>query len=135
MADNYSDFQILMALMNQDPTLQNSVDSLFKLIFPRYNVEVTGDEIHFYDGEQKVGMVHARNYLALGDMIDALFSLPNKDKDYNPANEKAFKIAEKFKERAKKLASMKGKAETTVTLFGTYVSILSVGMNIDINTL
>jgi hypothetical protein len=78
-------------------------------------------------------MIHSNNYQVFCDTIDHLFSLPTDRSKYNPANEKAKALVDKFKKRAEILAKQKGKADESPSLFGSYISILSVGMNLDIN--
>ena len=136
-AYQFSDFQILLAVITQDSNIQSSVDSLFQLIFPQYNVTIVNEEIHFYEGEKRVGMIHERNYTAFINILDKLFTLPSdKKKEYNPANEKARKIAEKFKKRNEILSKKKGqKSGESPSLFGTYVSVLSIGMHLDMRVL
>ena len=132
--EQYSDFQLLMAMLNQDEDVKNNVNSLFQLIFPRYKVEIRETDISFYDGENRVGMINSSNYSAFCKTINDLFGL-SSEKKYNPANEKAKELAEKFKKRAEILAKQKGKSNDAPSLFGSYISILAIGMNIDINIL
>lgn len=136
-ACQFSDFQILLAVITQDSNIQSSVDSLFQLIFPQYNITIVNEEIHFYEGEKRVGMIHERNYTAFINTLDKLFTLPSdKKKEYNPANEKARKIAEKFKKREEILSKKKGQeGGESPSLFGTYVSVLSIGMHLDMRVL
>ena len=130
----YSDFQLLMAMLNQSVDVKNNVNSFFELIFPRYTIEIRDTDISFYDGENKVGMINPFNYLAFCETINNLFGL-SSEKKYNPANKKAKELADKFKKRAEILAKKKGKGEDSPSLFASYISILAVGMNIDINIL
>ena len=57
----------------------------------------------------------------------------NSDESSNPQGTLASKIAEKLKERHKKLAKEKGSKNQDI--FGRYASILSIGMSIDINVI
>ena len=134
-ANQFNDFQILMALINQDKNMQQSADSLFKLIFPQYIVEIDENTISFYQEERRFGMIDLYNYEAFENIINSLFAIPDKGNSYNPANDKAKELAKKFKERADILAKQKKENINSVSLYGTYVSVLSVGMNIDINIL
>ena len=130
----YSDFQLLMAMLNQSVDVKNNVNNFFELIFPRYTIEIRDTDISFYDGENRVGMINPFNYLAFCETINNLFGL-SSEKKYNPANKKAKELADKFKKRAEILAKKKGKGEDSPSLFASYISILAVGMNIDINIL
>ena len=130
----YSDFQLLMAMLNQSVDVKNNVNSFFELIFPRYTIEIRDTDISFYDGENRVGMINPFNYLAFCETINNLFGL-SSEKKYNPANKKAKELADKFKKRAEILAKKKGKGEDSPSLFASYISILAVGMNISIDIL
>lgn len=61
---------------------------------------------------------------------------PNKDEiTYDPANQRASEIAEKLKKGREKVAEIKSKdsGNENMSIFGTYASVLSIGMNMDIN--
>ena len=133
--EQFTDFQLLMALLNQDDEVKQNVNSFFELIFPQYTVEIRESDISFYYNEQRVGMINPYNYNVFCDTINKLFGLPTDNNKYSPINAKAKELAEKFKKRAEILAKQKGKANDSPSLFGSYVSILSVGMNMDINIL
>jgi hypothetical protein len=135
LTEQFTDFQLLMAMINQDDKIKKNVNDFFELIFPFYIVKVRDNDICFYQNEQRVGMVNLYNYKIFCDTIDKLFGLPIDKKKYNPANKKAEVLAKKFKERAEILAKQKGKADESPSLFGSYISILSIGMNLDINIL
>lgn len=135
VSQDYSDFQLLMALLNQ-PTgeLKENLETFFQLVFPTYTVEIRESDISFYIDERRVGMINSYNYKTFCEVIDDVFGLPTNKKKYNPANSKAAEIAKKFKQREEELAKRKGQnTESAPSLFASYVSILSVGMQLDIN--
>jgi hypothetical protein len=132
LTERFSDFQLLMAMLNQDDKIKKNVNDFFELIFPLYKIEMSEDGIHFYYDDQKVGIVNSYNYQFFCNTIDILFGLPTDKKKYNPANKKAEELAKKFRKRAEALAKQKGKTDDSPSLFGSYVSILSIGMNMDI---
>lgn len=135
LTEQFSDFELLMAMLNQDDKVKDSINSFFELIFPRYKIEIRDKDICFYQDEQRVGMINLYNYKVFCDIINKLFGLPTDNKKYNPANKKAEALANKFKKRAEILAKKKGKEGESPSLYGSYISILSVGMNLDINIL
>ena len=135
LTEQFTDFQLLMALLNQDDKIKKNINDFFELIFPQYIIEIGNEDICFYYNEQKVGIINLYNYKTFCNIVDILFGLPTNKKKYSPANKKAQEIAEKFKKRAEILAKKKGKDDDSPSLYGSYVSILSVGMNIDINIL
>jgi hypothetical protein len=114
--------------------MKQNIHSFFELIFPRYKVDIRDGDICFYEDDRRVGMVNLYNYKIFCDTIGILFSLSSKTK-YNPANKKARQLVEKFKKREEILAKEKGQDKKSPSLFGSYISVLSVGMNLDINTL
>ena len=135
LTEQFSDFELLMALLNQDDKMKKSVNDFFELIFPRYVIEIRDKEICFYQDDRRVGMINFYNYKVFCDTINKLFGLPTDKKKYNPANKKAEELVNKFKKRAEILAKQKGKKDDSPSLYGSYVSILSVGMNLDLNIL
>lgn len=134
--EQFSDFQILMAIINSDDKIKKYVSDLFDLIFTIYDdIEIKDSEIRFYKDGHTVGMINMYNYKVFCETLDCLFGLPDNKKKYSPANDKAKELADKFKKRAEILARKKGKGDDCPSLFGSYVSILSIGLSIDINTL
>lgn len=134
-AEQFTDLQLLIGTLNQTDEIKEYVDSFFQLIFPQYTVEIRDTEICFYKDKQRVGMINNFNYESFCDIIEKVFGLPVDKKKYKPANSKAAELAEKFRKREQILANTKGKDDTLPSLFGTYISILSIGMQIDMNTL
>jgi hypothetical protein len=48
--ETFSDFQLLMIVMNEEPTIGNSIKSFFELIFPDYDIALAnGVFIEFYN--------------------------------------------------------------------------------------
>lgn len=140
--DAMSDFQILMMLVEQDPSVKKTLSILFELIFPDYEISYTKNSMNFSlrDDEQKkmIGQVTPFTFNMLQIVIKELFSLGGKTNgdDYNPANEAAQEIAKKLKRGKQKINELAGKNNKgDMSLFGTYASILSIGMMIDINVL
>ena len=130
----YTDFQILMVLIKQDSTLLRACESFFQLTFPNYIVKIES-EICFYKDEKRVGMINPFNLQDFSQTVSNLFLMDSGKKEYNPANEKAKKLADKFEKYRQQLAAIKKTGKETATLFGSYISVLSIGMNLDINIL
>lgn len=131
----YTDFQIYTALIRQDPNLKRSVENFLTLVFPDYEISIE-EEINFVSDGRKVGMINPFNYEDFKKIVKNLFLFTKVgEKEYNPANEKARKIAEKLRKGHEKISKMKADTNESATLFGSYVSILSIGMNMDINIL
>lgn len=138
--ESLSDFQILMILISQDANTRNTMETMFNLIFPDYILNITDTEIEFRIKENEsiiVGMLNRMNYEAFIKTLDKLFNFHN-DKDeieYNPEGNKASEIAEKLKKGREKVKKIKSQGEEPGSLFASYVSILSIALNLDINVL
>ena len=134
------DFQVLMVILNEDDNLKRDMLEFFKLIFPEYNVRFDPGCISFLIGDNKriVGQINPMNFEEFKNTLQTLF-LPKGSEsaqDYNPANDAAARIAEKLKrgnQTRQQLALEEDKG--TGSLFTNYVSILSVGMNISLESL
>ena len=146
--EEVSDFQLLLEVINTSSGAQmkKGVDILFSLCLPRYEVQWEEDSIVFLEQTEKElvprGRVHGFNFDVFSAVIKDLFadkSALNKEDEYNPANEKAKEIADKIQKGKEKIAKQKGekvdKEVSPGSLYGTMISILSVGVPYDINAL
>lgn len=141
----YSDFQLLMIVLQEDESIRLLVDNLFTLIFPDYLIRVEQASINFlvsYESEEDeeelqyalVGQIHPYNFENFQNLLYDLFTpkgSKESEPEFNPANEAAASIAAKLQKGREKRAEQRGPQ----SLFGIYCSILSIGLNIDINTL
>lgn len=133
-----SDFQLLMMIFNNEPLIKDSIDKLFELIFPDYEVKFEDSSILFIlvdeEGNKRpCGRITPFNFEHFSNLINDLFEPQNdQEKEYNPANKKAAEIAEKIKKGREKAARQKG-GDIAQSLFGRYTSILAIGMQMDIH--
>lgn len=133
---NLSDFQILLIMYTNDIDLRTKLDLFFELVFPSYEILLTDTSIDFQDKESKIirGRVTPFNFTDLQETLENLFiPYSQKKEDYNPANDAAAAIAKKIKEGQAKRAQKTSKAPQS--LLGSFCSILSVGLRLDINIL
>ena len=83
-----SDFQLLLIMVTEDPTIKKMVLDLFSLIFPDYKVEFTDNTIDFsiIEEEQKfiVGRIHPFNFENLQNTLNDAF-IPQGDNDREPS--------------------------------------------------
>lgn len=136
-----TDFQLLMIVIQEDKTIQHYLETFFELTFPEYTVEYERNSMNFYlrESEEKrpVGMVTMYSFGQFQDTIKELFGVAlngDEDKEFNPANEAASAIAKKLqKARDANKTAQEKKEESNISLFGTYASILSIGLQMDIN--
>lgn len=134
-----SDFQLLLIMVKEDPTVKKMILDLFTLIFPEYKVNFTENTIDFIfvdeDAEHLVGRIHPFNFEYLQNILNDAF-IPQGDNerepDYNPANDMASKIAEKIKRGREKIHAQKAATEGEHSIYADYCSTLSIGMHMDV---
>ena len=134
-----SDFQLLLIMVEEEPTIKRMILNLFTLIFPNYNVKFTENTIDFFfideENEQLVGRIHPFNFEHLQATLNDAF-IPQGDNerepDYNPANDMASKIAEKIKKGRERIHAQKAETEGEHSVFADYCSTLSIGMRMDV---
>ena len=137
--ENKSDFEILMSIMcnSKEKEYVNNVLMLLSLLFPQYKIKITLNEI-LLAGEQNITRINNENFNIFKNIVDSIFSLHELELangDFNPASERASRIAEKIKKGREKVAQLKGKnPEKKVAVFSRYISILSVGLHKDMNS-
>ena len=136
---NYTDFQILMSIMNDNSvSMQNNVSSaqmVLDLLFPLYTVTISPFGITCSQDNDVCGAITEQNFDAFKQLLKQIFCLEKtSEKEYDPSGDLANKIADKFKKRKQQLANLKQKPEK-VAIFSRYISILAVGEHKDINTL
>ena len=134
--ENQSNFHIFMSVMNSAEGAKHKTDAMMvlTLMFPNAEVKIDKDKI-LLQLENFESSVNENNFDEFQDIVRQIFCLNSMggDGEFNPADALARKIAEKLKKRQQKLAEMKG--EQKVNLFGRYVSILTVGLQKDMNEL
>lgn len=136
-----SGFHTFMAVVQQEPTMRQDLSEFFELILPEYKAEFAPGSINFLFGENLgiKGQLNPMNFEYFQDTIKLLF-LPKgigemDDPEYNPANDKAAEIAAKLKAGNEKRRQLHAKENPTLSVFGNYTSVLSVGLGLDINVL
>lgn len=137
----FDDLQVLLALLEHQPELKESIDSVLGLLFPSFNVVYEQACIKFCDEEGNVkGMITPFTLPNIQKVLNELLNpkmLGGESGEYNPKGQVAKGIAEKLRRAHEKKAKAKGpsKAAENMSVFANYVSILSLGMNMDLNTL
>lgn len=133
-----STFQLLLLIYQEEPRMRTQLENFFYLVFPAYRVKLTENSIDFLQQENGneiiKGRVNPFNFDILKDVIQNLF-LPYtiSKEEYNPNSKRASEIAEKLRKGKEKIAAQKN--EENISLFASYISILSVGMNMDMRIL
>lgn len=139
---NYSDFNILMSIMNDKSGSMihqvSCANQVLELLFPLYDISFSDRAIIFIDRNDKFtqcGEINDTNFLAFKEVITNIFCLKQASttQDYNVQGELAKKIAEKFRRRQQQLAELSTKPKK-VAIFSRYISILTVGEHKDMNS-
>lgn len=139
--ENTPDFQVLLETMRvQDSELTRVLGGFFELCCPMFEVEVAKKSLNFRlkDDETKTvrGQINQINYKEFSKTLEELFlpAVP-KEREYNTKSAYGKRLAEKMKKNREKLAKATGEADSNLSMFGLYTSILSIGIGIDINIL
>lgn len=140
-----SDFQILMTMVKQESEIKTYLTAFFALVCPDFIVKYNNQSLDFYMMEEDngsmreslKGQVTPFTFPALQRVVKELFVIEGQESDdYNPMDEKAKAIAEKLRKGRQKVQELNpGKSNETSSLYGSYASILAVGLPMDINTL
>lgn len=139
---NYSDFNILMSIMNDksDSMIFNisCAKQVLDLIFPSYTVILTPQAIVLTDVEDRFtiyGEINENNFVNFKEIISQMFCLQkvNAEQEYNAQGELAKKIADKLKKRKQQLAELSSK-KNKIAILDKYISILTVGEHKDMNS-
>ncbi len=139
--ESFNDFQLLLVILREEPNVRKSILDFLQLIFPNYNIKIEDASIDFSiiqeEKEIIVGQIQPFNFEDVQQVINDLFEpkTGNDEPEYNPANEKAEEIARKIKEGRERRNRQFSEKEGDQSLFGRYVSILSIGMGLSIQEL
>ena len=142
--EHLTNFEVLMSIMNDtNIAIKRQATCLLlvlTLLLPDYQISLNDDKIELTLVNEKDGRVEKRyinkqNFEQFKKLIKEIFCLKKSDSDYNPEGSLAQKIAAKLRERQKKLAKQKGENSGKISIFSRYISILSVGLQKDMNSL
>ena len=139
--ENKSDFDIFMAIMNSKEYSNHKVGAslLLSLLFPNYDILLKRSEILLQnkDDENLSSSINEENFEEFQNIIRTIFAfnLDDKKSEYDPADKIAAKIAEKINRGKKRVSDTKGIDIEDINIFSTYISILAVGLNKNINDL
>lgn len=136
--ETFSNFQIFMKVL-QDPASidkKESVQTLLSLLFPACSISFTPNSILFYNKELKqTSMVDDNSFGDFQATIKQVLCLNDMRQGdnvaYNPANERAKRIADKLMSSRLKVAEIKNKKKESVLT--KYISILCIGNRMPLN--
>ena len=143
--EHLTNFEVLMSIMNDNNIALRKQKNCFLLVltllFPNYQIHLNVDSIELTLIDKNDFLVERayltkENYEEFKKVIKEIFCLSKgSSDDYNPAGDLSRKIAEKLKERQRKLAKQKGEKQDKIAIFSRYISILAVGQQKDMNSL
>lgn len=147
-----SNFDIILEMFNtsldneETKKIQLNCFILLQLFFPDEvfsGIDFENKQILF-ESNSTVKVIDNSNFdtfqECLTDYLGANHGKAKKELDFNPKSDKAKEIAEKIKKGRKKVEEIKKKEEAkkdnvfSESLFGKYISVLSVALQLDIHT-
>ena len=137
--ENKSNFDIFMSVMNSRQSAVHKTDALLvlTLLFPTAKLKIEQDKILLQQENISVeSSITKYNFEEFQQIIRQMFCLDTLEggEEYNPADDLAKKIAEKFKKRKQQLSQQQNEGKK-IDLFSRYISILSVGLQKNMNDL
>jgi len=129
-----NDFDILMSILLDESAKSQKIcfEMLLSLMFPEYSISITLEKISLKKEEEEVEL-NRENFGEFQNITKRMFSIESSaEESYKPANAAAAKIAEKLKKGREKVAQLKGEDLTKIAILSRYISILSVGLQMDI---
>ena len=130
--EGLSNFDIFMSVMNsrQKTVHKTNALSVLSLLFPNYEIKFEKDKM-LLQKENFSSIINGRNYEEFKDILIQIFCLERgEQKDYNPADALAAKIAEKIKKGKDKVAKSKSEGVKKLNIYSRYISILGTGNNL-----
>lgn len=107
------------------------LELMFSLLFPDYQLMIMPSLLvltKVQDDKKEQCIINNDNFEQFRKIINQMFCLDQfKADDYNPINKAAQKIANKLRQRHKKLSKKQGDEHKSIDILGRYISILNVG--------
>ena len=129
---NKTNFDVLMSMINSnvDNATKTSIISaqlVLSLIFPDYSFMKMPTMLVFtkqVDGKKEQSLINSNNFEQFKSILKEMFCLGGlSGGDYNPSNKLAEQIANKLRDRHKKLQK-KGDGQKSINILSRYISIL-----------
>ena len=127
---NTNNFQIFMTIMNEKQVADKkaAVLQVLTLLLPDFKVFFTPRSMLIKKGEIDV-IIDEGNFEKLQELLIQQFCLQGSGQEsYNPKSKKAKEIAQKLMKARQRVAQQKAQ-ENSGSMFGRYVSILTVGLS------
>lgn len=135
--DKVSNFQIFMMVMSEEQAKDKKEDTkkVLQLLFPNQQPIFSPRSLILSSSEGNI-TIDGDNFDYLQEVLRLVFcskSGPMDTQNFNPSSDKAKEIAEKLMRGRQRIAQEKGQVNNSV--FSQYLSILSVGLQMDLNSL
>lgn len=143
----YDDFDIiLMIAADKNPVVQKTkaqAEMVLSLLFPEYHIMFSKQAIVLLrENDKSTCSIDSKGFVEFKEALNEMFCIASifgnhAVQEYNPDGAVAKKLADKFKERRKKLNELKNqdkKEGQKVTILSRYLSILTVGEQKDMNS-
>ena len=143
-SEDITNFNIFMSVMSTNESFSQRTHALMvlTLLFPTIEFKVKKDRLLFLKEKEEENECQSflceENFAEFQSIISKMFCMDEmmEENSYNPADELAKKIADKLKKSKQKVELKKeSDNEQKIDLFSRYISILSVGLQKDMNTL
>lgn len=127
---NTTNFQIFMTMMNEKQIAdkRECVIQTLSLLFPTAKIIFTPRSLIINQGETS-STIDEGNFDIFQQVLQDMFCLGKTDQQtFNPGNKKAKEIADKLMKARQKVAAAKAKDQGDGSMFGQYLSILTIGV-------
>lgn len=127
---NTTNFQIFMTMMNEKQMAdkKEAVIQILSLLFPNAQVIFTPRSLLIKQGEI-TSIIDEENFEFIQKIFQSIFCLEKTDQNnFNPVDKKAKKIADQLMKARQKVAASKAKEHGEGSMFGQYLSILTIGV-------
>ena len=136
--EEVNNFHIFMMIMQEKQAKEqkDAVKQVLTLLFPNYKVLFTPNSLLFQNDKNESTIVDATNFEILQSVLRLITCAKNGPMDqqaYNPAGDRARAIAKKLMRGRERIAAEKG--ENTASAFSQYLSMLSVGLHLTLQSL
>ena len=137
--ETLTNFDILIAILEERNAVmqknRNCIQMVLMLLFPEYEIILKKDVIILKKENEEEHFLNSNNFEEFQNILRQMFSFGNTSgvpQDFNPDGPMAARIAEKLKKRHQTLAEKN--SNDNFDIIGRYISVLSVGLSIDIKT-
>lgn len=137
--ETLTNFDILIAILKERNAVmqknRNCIQMVLMLLFPEYEIILKKDVIILKKENEEEHFLNSNNFEEFQNILRQMFSFGDTSgvpQDFNPDGPMAARIAEKLKKRHQTLAEKN--SNDNFDIIGRYISVLSVGLSIDIKT-